>query len=144
RIIGTENVHRYVERNNVTIVNNTTIINNINANNTAANRGNNSGRYNRGPNVNEIENITNTKIQPVTINVNNTPGRTSVNNNRINVYRPDLNRNASQGNNKPVPQKVFQYNQGNNQNPNQQQNGRRGNYQNPNQQPVRPVNGQGN
>ena len=134
--IGTVNVRNYVVRNNAAITNNTTIINNVNTNNITNNRNTNTVIYNRGPRVTDVENITNTKIQQVKINGSARPGQ-SMANNQLNVYRPDIKPNASQGNAKPAPRKVMTYRQGNNQNPNQQNqrpNNGQGNNQNPGQQ----------
>ena len=135
--IGMANVKNYVARDNRGFVNNTTIIKNANTNNFSENRHTSTGIYNRGPNVNEVENFTHSKIQHVTVSVNNRPGQTSVNNNQLNVYRPDLKQKETQGNSSPIPQKVITYRQGN-QNQVPQGNGGQGNSQNPNRQQNRP------
>jgi hypothetical protein len=130
------NVNRYVVRNNITVINNTTIINNTT---------NQQYHYNRGPQVNDVENIGHTKIQQVKINGSVRPGQ-SLANNQFNIYRPVIKQNAPQGNIKPAPQNVINYKKGNNQNQarqnqrpannqssNQQQNQKPGNKQNPSQ-----------
>jgi len=162
--IAAAHVNRYVVQNNTTVINNTTIINNVTTNNVTTNnitnnitnnRNTSTVIYNRGPRVTDVENITNTKIQQVKINGSARPGQ-SMANNQLNVYRPDIKPNTTQGNAKPAPQKVINYRQGNNQNPGQQQNQtqdkKQGNGQNNNQKPLlqqnqppqKPVNEQGN
>ncbi|MEO6979481.1 MAG: DUF6600 domain-containing protein, partial [Mucilaginibacter sp.] len=76
------NINHYVVRNNVTIIHNTTIINNIYTSN-GDNRDRNGHRgfsYNRGPQVNDVENRTHNTIRPVKIGIINKPGQTLDNN----------------------------------------------------------------
>ena len=102
--------------NNVTnnsITNNVTnnrVTNNYNTsnNNITNNRTTNNVVYNRGPNVIEVENITNTRIQVVKINNSNRPG-TSLGNNQLTVYGPVIKQSTAQAVNKPIPQKVVTY-----------------------------------
>ena len=143
------NVNRYVVRNNITVINKTVIINNVTnnyiTNNYNSGNGANGGRgsngnYNRGPRVNDVESITNTRIQPVKINGSAKPGQ-SLNNNQLNVYRPVIKQAPAQGDNKPAPTKVVTYNPGG------RQNGKSatgpGMVRNPNQQGAANGNGQG-
>jgi hypothetical protein len=109
------NVNRYVVRNNVTVINKTTIINNVTNNNTTNNYTTNNHttiKYNRGPLVTDVENITNTKIQQVKISGSAKPGQ-SLTNNQLNMYRPMIKQSAPQGTAKPAPQKVVSYNSNN-------------------------------
>ena len=145
RNINTTHVNNYVVRNNVNVINNTTIINNVTNNNITNNYVKNSVIYNRGPRINEVENITNTKIQQVRISAAAKPGQ-SLANNQLNVYRPVINQGAQRGNNRAAPQKFTTYRQGDNSgqvgnqtpnqnNPNQRQGDGRGNNQTPNHTP---------
>ena len=61
-----------------------------------------------GPKVNQVENITNVKIQQVNINETSKPGKTVINNNQVNIYRPVIKEKLP-ADNKPIPQKVEQY-----------------------------------
>jgi hypothetical protein len=99
-------------------VNNTNITNNSNVtnNNVTNNVTNNNNRvtntvYNRGPEVKDVENVTNVKIQKVNIQENNKPGASTVNNNSLVIYRPVIKPAAQQqsGNNKPKPRQVQTY-----------------------------------
>jgi hypothetical protein len=132
--INKVDVNNYVVKNDVTVINKTTIINNVTNNNVTNNvtknvtnnnvtnnnitnnRNTNTVIYNAGPKVNEIENITNVKIQQVKINEGNKPGQTVVNNNNIVIFRPVIKENKPQEN-KPAPQKVENYKPNSNQNP---------------------------
>ena len=79
--------------NNNTTVNNTAVINNI--------------HYNRGPQVHEVEKATNNNIQQVTINESARPGTTTINNNQISIYRPQIKpASNNQGAAVPAPAKV--------------------------------------
>ncbi len=121
RNISEANINNYVVKNTVTVINRTTIINNVTNNTTINNTTinnttvinnhiNNTVIYNRGPKVAEVESLGNIKIQPVKISGSNKPGQ-SLNNNQLIVYRPVINKNTQQGNNKPSPQRVVQYKQ---------------------------------
>jgi hypothetical protein len=97
--------------NNIKTVNNNTYVtnNNVTNNNVTNNHVvNNNIVYNRGPEVKEVENVTNVKIQKVNIQENNKPGETVVNNNSLVIYRPVIKPAAEQqkGNNKPKPQQI--------------------------------------
>lgn len=106
------NVNNYVvnQTNNVTVVNNitknVTIINNNNTiinNNTVIN----NIHYNQGPQVHEVEKVTNNNIQQVTINESARPGTTTINNNQISIYRPQIKPVLNnQGAALPAPSKV--------------------------------------
>jgi hypothetical protein len=120
------NVNNYVVKNDVTVINKITIINNTTnnnitnnkvtnnnttVNNTTVNNINNSHNtvnYNMGPKVNQVENITNVKIQQVNINETSKPGKTVVNNSQVNIYRPVI-KERMPADNKPAPQKVETY-----------------------------------
>lgn len=139
------NVSDYIVKTNYTVIHNITIINNVTNNYTINNRGPaGSGQangtpvvYNRGPKINEVENVTNTRVQPVKINDNVRPGTQSVTNNQLLVYRPVIKQNAPQDNTKPAPRKIDNprpINNPNSTNPNQQ-NTRPEVNQNPNQRP---------
>lgn len=86
--IASPAVHNYyVDRSrNVTIINNTTIINNVHVTN------NQRVNYVAGPRREEVERVTHTSIRPASFSNASRPGRTVVNNNTINVYRPTINR----------------------------------------------------
>lgn len=106
--INKVNVNNYVVKNNTYVVNNTTIINNVSNNYTTTNV-NNTFIYNRGPNVNQVENITNIKIQQFKIYERGDPGRTFINNSQVNVYRPAIAQSAQQGNNRPAPRNTINF-----------------------------------
>ncbi len=129
--IAKPNVTNYIVNNssNTTIVKNVTIINNVTNNNTTIiNKNitnntvnnnvtnnhivNNTTVYNRGPQVNEVEKLSNTRIQQVNISENAKPGE-SLSNNQLAVYRPAIKEAATQqtGSSKPIPQKVEAYHQ---------------------------------
>ena len=88
-------------------------------NNTAANQQQQPAKYNRGPGIIQVENTTNNRVQPVTIQDRNQPGQTTQNNNRVNMFRPRVvQQQQSQNGRKPAPGKVDSYKQqkpGNNQ-----------------------------
>jgi hypothetical protein len=118
------NVNRYVVRNNVTVINNTTIINNVTTNNvtnnyTTNNVTNNTVNnhstvvYNRGPKIEQVENITNTHINKVTINQSTRPGE-SLTNNQLSIYRPVIKPAPVQSSAKPAPKQVVTYNNSSN------------------------------
>ncbi len=66
----------------VNIINNTTIINNVYVNNNT--------RYVTGPRPHEIEQVTNSRVQVYNINNVNNPRSATVQNNTVNVYRPNI------------------------------------------------------
>ncbi|WP_317046642.1 DUF6600 domain-containing protein [Mucilaginibacter gotjawali] len=106
------NVNRYVVKNNVTVINRITIINNVTNNNVTNNytvNNNNTVIYNRGPRVNDVENVGHNKIQQVKINEGARPGQ-SFKNNQLIIYRPLIKQNVQQANDKPAPRKVMNYN----------------------------------
>ncbi|MEP6844693.1 MAG: DUF6600 domain-containing protein [Panacibacter sp.] len=89
RYIGYNNFNRYaVNRGrNVTIIRNTTIINNTNIYRNT--------RYATGPNRIEVERYTGRRINEVRVSNSSRPGPSRVtNNNTINIYRPQVNRNT--------------------------------------------------
>lgn len=107
------NVHEYVVNkvNNTTIVKNVTIINNItNVTNktTTVNNIHNNVVVNRGPQVTEVERVTNNHVQVYNINEHNKPAITVVNNNTVNIYRPVMREHLMQGN-RPMPKNVQPY-----------------------------------
>jgi hypothetical protein len=126
------NVYNYAVRNSYNVVNNTRIINNINTYTAADARNGRVVAYNRGPRVNDVESVTNNRIQPVRVNGSARPGQ-SFTNNQLNVYRPDIKSGNASGNNRPAPQRVAAYKNVNYQIPSQPQN----------QQNRTPANGQG-
>ena len=105
------NINNYVvnQTNNVTVVNNITknvtiINNNTTVNNTTVI---NNIHYNQGPQVHEVEKATNNNIQQVTINESARPGTTTINNNQISIYRPQIKpASNNQGAAVPAPAKV--------------------------------------
>jgi len=116
--IANSNVNRYVVRNNVNVINNTTVINNVTNNYTTNNVTNNNTSnnrttvvYNRGPKIDDVENITHTKIQKVTINQSSKPGE-GLAKNQLSIYRPVIKPSPEQGNagTKPAPKQVVTYN----------------------------------
>ena len=64
--------------------------------------------YNRGPQANDVARNGRIQVRPVTINESNRPGA-SLNNNRLDIYRPTIQNNNS-SNNRPAPRQVQQYN----------------------------------
>lgn len=129
--ITRENVNNYVvNRNtnvtdvsnitkNVTIINNNTTINNTVNNTTINNTVNNSSTvnnhinytsvYNGGPQVKEVENFTNNKVNQVTINTASKPGTGLVAGNNLSLYRPQIKQPDPVATNRPVPPKVEAY-----------------------------------
>ena len=149
RHITQSNVGNYVERNNVTVINNVTIINNVNnynANNGRPDRNsgnNNRVTYNRGPQINDVENSTHIRIQPVKVTNNARPGAQLLSGNQLAVYRPAIQPNPSQGNSRPAPKKVEAFRPVNDPNRlNQNRQMRPG--QNPNPRPNNPQQNQQN
>jgi len=82
----------YVPRSrNVTIIKNTTIVNNVTVKNNV--------HYVAGPGKADVERVNHTKIQTYTISNSSKPGKTIVNNNTVNVYRPVINNEKTVVNN---------------------------------------------
>jgi hypothetical protein len=79
---------------NVNIVNNTTIINN-----TTINNGSSRSVYNPGPPVRDVENVTGAPIRRLTVVESGRPGNPQITNNELNVYRPPVQRQASNATN---------------------------------------------
>lgn len=76
----------YVPRTrNVTIIKNTTIINNVNVRNNV--------QYVSGPRREDVERVNHSTIKTYTVANSSKPGRTVVNNNTVNIYRPVVNKN---------------------------------------------------
>lgn len=87
---GGSDWNRYIVRNNTTIINRVTIINNV-----YTDRSHGGGRptpWMRGPKREEVERISRRPVQPLAINTVQRPGATRVENNRIAIYRPAVNR----------------------------------------------------
>src|ERR1700744_2633436 len=134
RHMNQANVNNYIERNNTTIINNVTIINNTTVYNDNNNRAGNNGRgrYNRGPQVNDVENVTHSRIQAVRVTNNARPGAQVVSNNQISLYRPAIQPNSTkQNDNRPAPKRFESFRPVNN--PNRPNPG-----QNPNPRPNNP------
>lgn len=93
RYINSPNVNRYYipRTRNVTIIKNTTIVNNVTVRNNV--------HYVAGPNKADVERVNHTKIQTYTISNSAKPGKTVVNNNTVNVYRPVINNDKTVVNN---------------------------------------------
>lgn len=78
----------YVPRErNLTIIHNTTIINNVNVYN--------DNRYYSGPSRREVQYATNRDIRPVRVFSSSNPGEARVRNNQLSIYRPTVERMAS-------------------------------------------------
>lgn len=110
RYMGYNNINRYYVRpsHNTTIINNTTIVNNTTVYN--------NRKFVAGPNRTEVERYSGRSVTPVRIVNSSTPGRTVVNNNTVQMYRPGI---------KPRVQQNLQNTRDNtnlNQRPNQQNN----------------------
>ena len=76
----------YVPRSrNTVIIKNTRVINNVTVKNNV--------RYVGGPRKDEVEKINHTKIQTLTVSNSSRPGKTVINKNTVNVYRPVINDN---------------------------------------------------
>jgi len=129
--INKPDVVNYVVDNNKTVINNTTIVKNVtiinnvtnnkvvnnnvtnnitnNATNNVTNNHVTNVTYNRGPEVNEVENVANVKIQRVTINEKAAPGAAIMNANTLSVYRPTIRPTTKPGEKPPVPSKTEEY-----------------------------------
>lgn len=71
-------------RYNQTIINNTTIIHNTYINNSS------HTTYITGPRANEIQHVTNQRVNVYNINNGARPGATTIQNNTVNIYRPSI------------------------------------------------------
>jgi len=87
RYITSPYVSRYYapRTQNVTIINKTTVVNNVTVRNNV--------HYVAGPRKEEVERVNHTKIQTYTVANSSKPGKTVINNNTVNVYRPVINNN---------------------------------------------------
>ncbi|MEO6831465.1 MAG: DUF6600 domain-containing protein [Chitinophagaceae bacterium] len=74
--------YSYGPRYNSTYVHQTTIINNTYVTN--------NNTYISGPRRSELQRVTGQTIRPVPINTINRPGRATLSNNRLNIYRPQI------------------------------------------------------
>jgi hypothetical protein len=90
--ITSPSIHNYYINNsrNVTIIKNTTVINNVRVVNN-----NSRVNYVAGPQRAEVERITHRSVRPVAISNAARPGRTVINNNTVNIYRPVVNRTTN-------------------------------------------------
>jgi DNA segregation ATPase FtsK/SpoIIIE-like protein len=100
RDFGRRNITNYYvnNSNNVTIINNTTIINNVQRDTRR------NVRYNAGPDRKEVQTRSGTMVAQIPIKDREKPGQNAAKN-ELQLYRPQVERNNSQGN-KPVPTKV--------------------------------------
>jgi len=99
-VINKNSNNKTVVNNNKTTVNNSKIVNNnkvannnktvakTTVNNNVTVKGNNNTVYNKGPQITDVEKVTKTRVQPVTITNDNKPGASHVQNNKMVVYRP--------------------------------------------------------
>ena len=89
RYITSPYINRYyVPRSrNVTIIRNTTVVNNVTVKNNV--------HYVAGPARADVEKVNHTKIKTYTVSNSSRPGKTVVNNNTVNVYRPVINNNKT-------------------------------------------------
>ena len=87
RYISSPQISRYYvpRTRNVTIVKNTTVINNVNVKNNV--------HYVAGPKKQDVERVNKTTVKTYTVSNSAKPGKTVVNNNTVNVYRPEINDN---------------------------------------------------
>ena len=79
---------------NLTIINNTTVINN-----TTINNGSSRPAYNPGPPVRDVEKITGASIRRLNVVESGRPGSPQINKNELNIYRPSVQREASNATN---------------------------------------------
>jgi hypothetical protein len=87
RSIYYSNFPRYYSRRNVTIIHNTTIINHVYSRN--------SRNYYTGPRVDEIRRYTRRDVPVYTVNRTSRPSRTSISNNRVDIYTPTRSSRAT-------------------------------------------------
>jgi len=87
RYITSPQISRYYvpRTRNVTIIKNTTVINNVNVRNNV--------HYVSGPKKQDVERVNKTTVRTYTVSNSSRPGKTVVNNNTVNVYRPVINDN---------------------------------------------------
>lgn len=99
RYITSPYVYRYYapRRNNVTIIRNTTVINNVVVKNNV--------HVDAGPRREDVERVNHTKIQTYTVANSSRAGRTTVNKNTINIYKPVVNKTTINNNNTTVVNK---------------------------------------
>ncbi len=99
RYITSPYVNRYYvpRTRNVTIIKNTTIVNNVTVKNNV--------HIDAGPRRDEVERVTHTKVKTYTVANSSKPGKTVINNNTVNVYRPVVNKTTVNNNNKTVVNK---------------------------------------
>lgn len=91
--------HHYVDRStNVTIINNSTVINNTYTDNSR------HTKYVAGPARDDVQKVTSTTINRVTVRDNDKPGQT-LSNDQLQIYRPQVQASNSKGQ-KPVPSKL--------------------------------------
>jgi hypothetical protein len=92
--------HRYFvpHYNVVNIYNRTTVINNTYVHNNQT--------YIAGPSRREVERVTRSRVPVYQVNDSSSPGRTVVQNNRLNVYRPEVT-DSRYANNTPRPSRVY-------------------------------------
>ncbi|MBV9963745.1 MAG: hypothetical protein JO072_16000 [Parafilimonas sp.] len=93
RYITSPYISRYYapRTQNVTIIRRTTIVNNVTVRNNV--------HYAAGPRREDVERVNHTRIQTLTISNSSRPGKTIVNHNTVNVYRPVINNNKTVVNN---------------------------------------------
>lgn len=88
---GGSNWQNYAIRNNRTIVNNNiTIINNVYNGNSGSNRV--ASPWMRGPEARDVERITRTRIRPMEITDARDPNADRINNNKLAIYRPAVDK----------------------------------------------------
>ncbi len=93
RYITSPAISRYYapRANNVTIIKNTTVVNNVTVRNNV--------NYAAGPRREDVERVNHTTVKTYTVSTSSKPGKTVVNNNTINVYRPVVNNKKTVVNN---------------------------------------------
>ena len=93
--------------NNTSNSNNGNYSNNGNNSNNSNNRNNRPMVYAAGPDKNEVEQVTNTHIQPVSLREGNKPGNEqAAGNGQLVVYRPKITPATDNAQNKPAPAKI--------------------------------------
>jgi hypothetical protein len=101
--MGEANIGRYIVGNQVVnhdshdFASRVTIIHNTNVYSRSV--------FNAGPKVEDVEHVVNHPITRAVISNSNNPGRTQVHGNTINIYRPNVSRNATEQH--AVPSKVI-------------------------------------
>lgn len=102
RDMGRRNINNYYVRtpDNDRILRSSTVINNFRTDNS------NKVRYGIGPNRDEIERRTGSKIKPIAIRERSKPGH-NYGKNDLYIYKPRVERQTASGN-KPIPYKVVQ------------------------------------